>query len=1771
MFYSSVLADGPCLVLILETMRATEWGARQDTSGYFDAETKQLVREIGDLLTILAVEALNLEAAIETEYPIPSPAEPALDRLSLHDPTQLTQINEAVEALVQADTARASPVLLGWAFVLSRVTRSLVDRGVPESYHAFASQSLRVDLSQSGSAVARPSQPLFQLYASHALAPASSLFPTLLSVLQSPLFGSPTRAGSVGLQDPNAVGYLSVLRGALTCLPLLIRLPFLTAEQYAGLVDAFAALYSHPAAAVLCSQFWQEQGPAAAADEDEMEAASLQAAGEAALVDLARSRFPVQFGPFVAMVRALLAGASQGAGAGPEDEALARQCAVAAYNFLGQLTTMTVVMPPPSPLTPLPYEVVEYPEYAFRLTRQIPASPSVIIPAGTIGQLVSPQGAKPVVVAWECEWSAWRVFADVLENYARAGKPAPTSQTVDVFGADARPAELPIEWDSPHEQECDVTSVLDILRRCVMSEVSLGPQLVQHMAPTSKVENAHLVQVLFRILERAMAGQQAIPTGLVSSLLGLIGALLPSFPNEVWSFLRGSSLLFPSTSATSRWKQDPAKSAVLEGEKQAGSYPVTLALLSLVQALVSEHQISSDAIAAEFVQLKEDVLERALRWVRDEVWPVHQAWRYAHAADKPELTKRVIELYQVVLDEAELSPLASEGKFGAVGGVVVTALLGRPTLAQLAPLLTAVAVGPEPIALLRKALRYADAQAAEDLVQVSLALIRTLLRLRRRVAGTTSSLLEKLILTHAAGPEGFSLGVSTVSAFGSTGRRPELLESISKFVVAQLDPRLAVSAAEVLTLLCISSSEWQPRPPSLIGLLGGPAKAEAFVVATLAIAADPGALEVLQVAVWDLNAAIVETQPSLGLLLVTGKHHPFGVDDPDDKGKGKANQNESAAEIAAQALAKSLAPAPVKPLAHTAIGVALELVAGWTPAWKSPAVLHAVLSFFDFTWQHLVDFGTTLDDTRQRAATWGVLVKIAFEEPGKEPQGGDAVEMQCHKLMAKAHAVRILALDVQAAAARGQAALEACASSKALLAVLKDKAKLSQAVATATSTSCAPELHQGLTQLLGEVFPTVALDKFRNPSSSHPLVDGRKFGAGYVYSVAFLARKLEGFLLDSASMVDPDALDQAVQEAARLNANLSLVEAQVSHTRAWRQLLEIVLPVAKRDGAAAAAVASAATGVANTIAVEAREGQVVATIQAERLLILLSMVHVLPALATAEAKKDLVLLVQDVCRIFSSESLEPLESLARRTAPQFHRTLFQITYLAYRTLNHDSNGRDKVTPDEHAQLLHSTEVILKVMILATRDLLTFARANEDPELAVDLELAMAVVGQLVKSAYVPPATIWITHCQSVDLFRTTFECFVHMPPLEPGQAGPLYAQHVLDFCLALASASARAAEAMALDGLMNALTNNALTAAAEVGAISVIGPDGAQAPAHGLWSSMLELVVCLVLALGEGTQFVEFEVAGFVRLYSPQLVKAVRWHADDALSLPRLAEMQTVTALMHGLVRRTPGPTTACVAAVLYEHTLHLLQHVVYALLHPNHLATRLEPTSIAERCWIEKGEPGVRLDERPAVGAVTVGLVRLARTVVEGLVGFTGAFETLVRDPEDWRTDKAVVVLTATVTPDEKASVGTLFDLVSFCTDTLRVPLPAAGAVPPASPSPPGPAAPAPYSAAALHAVARGTLEGTLLLAAAQLGLWAAHPDAQGGARQAAAVRKEVAELASDLGGVLDRVGGVGGGKADGLGGLAKAKAVRFDAGGTGVSAELVGCLKGFVCRMVE
>lgn len=751
------------------------------------------------------------------------------------------------------------------------------------------------------------------------------------------------------------------------------------------------------------------------------------------------------------------------------------------------------------------------------------------------------------------------------------------------------------------------------------------------------------------------------------------------------------------------------------------------------------------------------------------------------------------------------------------------------------------------------------------------------------------------------------------------------------------------------------------------------------------------------------------------MLVVTGSQHTaldLALTTTSDKGKTKE-------QTQASPLSR---PSLSKPLSTTALEIVVDKLGSWRSSWENePEVLASILRFLDYVWQHLADYAESIQELRKKKELWKELVDIAFEEVAAEPIEGDEVEPYCHRLMAKSHALRTIVLDVEYSIDKLGPKAHDTSSFTTFASSFTDKQKLLTALTAAIDSSCDPDLHQDVNELIRTSFPDLDLTSLRLPPSAHPLDRSRTFGTSYIYSLPLLRRHLDGHLAQETdgeqSMIGHEAFSEIVEQTARLNCNFSLLEAQMLGTTSWRQALETVLPLVRKDGGVQGSVAGCVTDIAKQVAQEERGGQVMQTLHSERLEILLSLVEILHNSSGPETRTAAIGLVGEVSSIFGNSSLDLIDSLSRKTKPSFHSPLLRITYFLSTQINSlfsTPSSLQSLSHEDKIQLNTQITSVLRILLSSLRELFLLARARKTFEIEQDLSLSIALLSRLVDSPFAPPPALWLAQCHSLDLFRTALAVFASTNNFESDQ--PLYAPLVLDFCLLVANSSPQAAEQIALDGVMTALTNNALTESAESGAIPITSSvDGSQTTQHRLWTSMLALVVSLVAALGDSTRFIEQDVTGFARLYGSQIARALSWNSDSSITVAGLEELSLVVALLQGMAKASArggsSSLSASVTAAFIEQTLHLLQHLVYALLHPNHLSSLVEGTTPEERNVIEKEANEPESSSKPVNEAVTLAILRLAQSTVATLIDFTNAWSMMVKEATEWRPENALIL----------------------------------------------------------------------------------------------------------------------------------------------------------------
>ena len=196
--------------------------------------------------------------------------------------------------------------------------------------------------------------------------------------------------------------------------------------DFDSLVEVWIALFGRSesrSVAGICRQFWQSDWR--------------QGVARRAIVDVARSRFPIHFRPLVRLLRAMTASgfldtdplcvassAEYSQSVDEEEESEREVCSQHVFYYMDKLPTFSLVIPLSSCTGPnAVYERVQYgrsasaPGLTYTNIRAIRLPGGSIIPPRSTGQLLSGDGGEFVAVCWQHEYSGWKVVLDVLTEY----------------------------------------------------------------------------------------------------------------------------------------------------------------------------------------------------------------------------------------------------------------------------------------------------------------------------------------------------------------------------------------------------------------------------------------------------------------------------------------------------------------------------------------------------------------------------------------------------------------------------------------------------------------------------------------------------------------------------------------------------------------------------------------------------------------------------------------------------------------------------------------------------------------------------------------------------------------------------------------------------------------------------------------------------------------------------------------------------------------------------------------------------------------------------------------------------------------------------------------------------------------------------------------------------------------------------------------------------------------------------------------------------------
>ncbi|KAJ7492060.1 nucleoporin subcomplex protein binding to Pom34-domain-containing protein [Mycena latifolia] len=1635
-----VKCDGPIVTKIYEAAYETRLGSVQaNASLLLDDEALQLGQDTAAMWTLIMLEVLELETLADPSGVIELSANPKEKDVYTSSPEALQRIHELVTT---NDDGQYACVYIAWAFVLSRLAVAVAElEEIPNTYRPFF-ESILPHLSR---AYSKDREPAHVIMARTCLLPNVGLFGTLLNLLtNTPLFVASVawkRASPV--TDPNATAYRSVLKGLLIAIVELT--PVEAIPEFEAFVEVWIALFGRSeskSVALICAQYWESDWHVSSS--------------RRAIFDVARARFPIQFKPLIRLLRSMtgagfldtdpLCSTQEGPQTRPASQAAVRDsCARHVFYYLDTLSTFSQIVPTASSTGPHALyerqpERYGHPHTPIGLSyanqRQIRLPGGSTLPAGG-------DGAEFLVVCWQHVHSGWKVVLEVLTDYVnrrrmQSGVGGAYQDISFVRRGAAQPVvtlrveDVGVEMDGGGVEETVITDALDLVRSLIQDNPAQAEQLMQALEAGEPVvshtmteaQPPDLVQLTTMILEEALSSSAHHNNQHRTQLITSAMSVLAAIL-ALPRYAHRVWLYVRSTSALFGTDRSVGFASVaLASERVTGKYTMTLALLNLVQQLALEAFASILPDNPRLQQLKEEVLLRGVRFVHTEIWVEHLGWKYAQKAERFDIGRQVMALYGDILEHAP--PLLNEA---AATFPFAPLLQAMATTSTINPMVSSITTGLSILDSLYDSRLLSDARRLIFSLAAHLRLARIVLNLKITSRANRPCLLEQSLCARVGGA--FSHPID-VLAFGSV---------------------VPLEAMRVLCALCTSFSLSAPSPPTLIAHLNNP---EATVASLVRIIQHPYDEMALRSAVWNFISLAVDEEPALGSLFVVGQFRtPLQF-----KGKGRAIEDQPASEEKHD----------------SALDVATSMLEGWNEMWElNPQLLAYVLRFVEVVWQHGLEHRGVLESLRVSSDFWERMTMLACAELGPLPEyetgafgvidgikrstHHEVISMHAYRTLVKSYALKIIAHDIGIHFATSkEAARSKPLSFSKMERHFKSSEDLSELLSEASPSSYDPGLYDELAQHLETDFPALTLEQVR---SSQP-VDEREFGDDFTFSTSLFRTRLHAY----RHTTPVEHHDSLVAQLHLVNMNLSLTHSQTALADSWQLLLRKCVPYLRGDATVGPILMTSAASMSYDIAAEKRSGDMMATIHGTRLSLLLAILEVV-WFSTTETKVEVesfAELVHNVHNIILNEAQPPSKSFLGALSVPFHRTLLLILYFCAKNCGILGRRPKALNADQRLRIASMVDAALVLVVDALRVVFVSARSRIDVELDRDMEFLVSVFEQCTRPDINPSSTLWLIRCQETDIIRTSLDLYVHID-------------------LRFAS-----------EGVLAAYSNNSLSAAISAGMIDVTLPElpVQRSPAHSAYCSMLAIISGVVTALGRHNHYFDAEASGLIQLYGDQISRALSWTIGDAITLPLLEELEQVVNIFYSIAESAPlapniSPAVEKVLHVFSPHALHLLQQLNYAITHPNHLASLLEPITVEERTLLEKDPPSTEPLKRPLVAHLVHRLFRLSSNILSTLVTISRGYAVLTSDKDDWPVQEALTVPHSKVVLGEPASMGTLLELGNCTLDVLRdLSLADVGSLPGTYP----------LDVRQGVSTARRNLEALLIYAVTQLAMWLSKPD---------------------------------------------------------------------------
>ncbi|KAI8457053.1 hypothetical protein BY996DRAFT_6932697 [Phakopsora pachyrhizi] len=1256
LFYGRVKSSALDYLAALSVLKKTSWGQNQACLAYFDEDTSAINQEASNILSLIALQVSHIEDVSMNDFHLTP--EPVPDH-DLTSPATLRNIYDLQLELLELHPQRIPPIALAWTFVLHKMTMIYLEHGIPPSHSSFAELILPshpiIEDEPEAENQSLDSAPLYQKWTQHILSSECQLFRNLGQLAISAYHSS--SPNGIGSSENNGLGYL--------LFRFFFRLSYLNNQQFEEAMNAFALLFRLDRQHAIAVEFWR-----AVRGDDVTEMDIPLASGEAEYFEVARSRFPLNFALFTKLCRSLSGFSESRSSENPNDQVF---CADSLVEYVDHLVTLTEALPTTqSALLPLTFEPALLPNSLksdkaeaqnsggwIKASRPIWISPTVKIPKDTLGKVVSGIDQKPVIVCWHVTWSAWEYWGSLVLQYA--GCPLQADHQIkpqDAFGPASNSS---LSWAEDKLETDGIVDVLRILTTILECRPELGSQVIHKMVDGAS--HQAFIQAVFNIIENSFdPASNVLRDEITQASLRLISALLPIFPGAVWTL---------------------SSRSILKYERLSGNYGVTTAILDLVHMLFLESGTSGLTTTSNFANIKVEVLQRALNWICEEVWPGFQSWKYLRLENKFKIANKCCLIFNDIASAAlktHFNP--SELKTDIVTAHVIQLFsklfLKSPTSIILNPMITIIATDKSLMEVLNKSSRKIELEALIQCLGGCLLLAKNLLSLRpSQVPANQPCLLERLLLSQSHRKSSLRIDSQDTSRYSA-------LHFVAHWSLYAPHVLIAKDACDIFSLLCTLSKDWPSDWPSISSAFGDPTNMSRY----LHDVAQHGSLIVdtdesgFRSTLWDLLAVILRTQPPLEAILVTGSTSLPGLMPP--------------------------ASPSINAKTPLYLGIKCFIKCFENNDQLNLSVGLGVLHFLYTVYKHVNNFSTILNQTIEDQAfidriveistsliispeylskTFGdrsILMDSNIPDQICEAAAGDMqVKHFCNELICKSYATKILTVLLQLEMKQQEEKSSSSNAKKIETALLREfqktSSRISELICPILETMASPELQSEAFSEMVNRFPNLDLDSYRRL---------RLYGKSFVYDYDLMKSRIEG--MDVSSEVVEDVTGNIIT----INWNLSAVDAQLEVTRAWEELLHSLFQQMDAAAKLEKQLSETILKSAKVIAEERRGGDF--------------MVHALPMNSETTNAKNMA----------SSERFPIIDSIKQKFKVTWHTDFL------------------KRCSDENSHLMINTvESLLRSCISILETVLTLV-------LLTDLNLSVSIFSELMNSPVRPPIMNW---------------------------------------------------------------------------------------------------------------------------------------------------------------------------------------------------------------------------------------------------------------------------------------------------------------------------------------------------------------------------------------------------------------------------------------------